>query len=116
MIIQHDDDKLNVIIHKKALLDTVKQPEILQDFSAQIQDNDPRNELRRAIDRLSPSSAPLHLVGREEEIKQLSEFLEQGIQAKGSTHSLCKLYYRHVRNARHWQNGKFSLYYHTAAE
>ena len=107
---------MNVIINKKGLLDTENEPEALQDFSAPIQEYDPKNELRRAIDRLSPSSAPLQLVGREEEIKQLTEFLEQGIQAKGSTHSLCKLYCRHVRNARHWQNCVFSIYYYTAAD
>jgi len=115
VIIQHDDNEVSVIINKRDLLEIQNQPEPLQDFSAPIQDNDPRNELRRAIDRLSPSSAPLQLIGREEEIKQLTEFLEQGIQAKGSTHSLCKLYCRHVRHARHWENCKFSLYYITAA-
>jgi hypothetical protein len=116
VIVRHEDEKVNIIINKRALLEIKNQPENLQDFPAPIQDNDPRNELRRAIDRLSPSSAPLQLIGREEEIKQLTEFLEQGIQAKGSSHSLCKLYCRHVRNARHWQNCKFSLYYHTAAD
>lgn len=114
VIVEHLDQTISVIISMKG--ETDHQPEIVENSLPPIQEKDPKNELKRAIDRLSPSSAPLQLVGREEEMKQLAEFLEQGIQSRGSAHSLCKIYFRYVWHARYWKNCNFFIYSDSASE